>query len=88
MGQLEPLPTLGHWVGGRDVGRNAPRSGLQAHPSTVAIAVGLAQTALGPSLLGGSLEGGHLICSGILGSPSLLGLLLGLPEHVDLSQGR
>lgn len=34
MGQLEPLPTLGHCLVGRDVGRNAPRSGLQVYPST------------------------------------------------------
>lgn len=39
-----------------------------------------------PPLLGVPLRGRRPICSHILGGPRLPGLLLGLPEHVDLSR--
>lgn len=64
------------------MGRSPEVRAADVHPRP---ATEQAQAAQG-LLLEAPLGGRHLIRSGILGGPSLLGLLLGLPEHVDLSR--
>lgn len=65
-------------------GEACPEMGPQASPSTASRYAGWAQPTPGCPLLGVPFRGRHPICSRILGGPSFLGLLLGLPEHVDL----
>lgn len=73
-----------HWCRG-GCGRDARRSGPWASPSPLAAAVGQPDCS-GPPFLGVPRRGRHPVRSGFLGSPGLPGFLLGLPEHVDLSQ--
>lgn len=73
-----------HWYRG-GCGRDARRSGPWASPSPLAAAAGQPDCS-GPPFLGVPRRGRHPVRSGFLGSPGLPGFLLGLPEHVDLSQ--
>lgn len=75
-GRRSPCPPVG-WEAGCGEG----------HPKVRAADMSIHCLPLGcsaPPLLGAPLGGRPLLRSGVLGGPSLLGFLLGLPEHVDL----